>query len=346
MYFPTAGIECSPLLPPLAAFAISLFTSLGGVSGAFLLLPFQMSFLGYVNPSVSATNQFFNVVATPSGVWRYAREGRLVAPLALAVAAGTLPGVFIGAIIRVRWLPDPAAFTVFAAAVLLFIGGRMARDLWRGKRPAPPPLYLPTRTAGGLPAWSLSRPSSAHAAKDARTWTERLRAALRGLTVRAGTQSSPRTAAFPRVRMLSCTLRQVSYEYNGETCSFPIAGVLMLTFIVGIVGGTYGIGGGAIIAPFLVSLFGLPVHTVAGASLLGTFLTSVAAVAFYMLIAPWFPEVSIAPDFLLGLLLGLGGMAGIYCGARLQKHVPARAIKLLLTAILLFTAARYLWKAL
>ncbi|MFZ3047628.1 MAG: TSUP family transporter, partial [Desulfatirhabdiaceae bacterium] len=81
MLFQTAGIEVSPWIPPLVAFAISFFTSMGGVSGAFLLLPFQMSFLGYVNPSVSATNQLYNIVAIPSGVYRYWREGRMVWPL-------------------------------------------------------------------------------------------------------------------------------------------------------------------------------------------------------------------------------------------------------------------------
>ena len=46
MYFETAGIEVSLWIPPLAAFVVSFFTSMGGVSGAFLLLPFQMSFSG------------------------------------------------------------------------------------------------------------------------------------------------------------------------------------------------------------------------------------------------------------------------------------------------------------
>jgi len=48
MYFPVAGIEISPWIPPLVAFAISLLTSMGGVSGAFLLLPFQVSILGFL----------------------------------------------------------------------------------------------------------------------------------------------------------------------------------------------------------------------------------------------------------------------------------------------------------
>ena len=92
MYFPVAGIEISPWIPPLVAFAISLLTSMGGVSGAFLLLPFQVSVLGFQTPAVSATNHLFNMVAIPGGVWRYAREGRMVWPLTWIITLGTLPG--------------------------------------------------------------------------------------------------------------------------------------------------------------------------------------------------------------------------------------------------------------
>ena len=107
-------------------------------------------------------------------------------------------------------------------------------------------------------------------------------------------------------------------------------------------GGTYGIGGGAIIAPFFVAVFGLPVYTVAGAALMGTFITSVAGVGFYMLIAPWYPQQAVSPDWLLGILFGLGGMAGMYLGARTQKFVPAKLIKILLSVILLYLALTYI----
>jgi membrane-associated HD superfamily phosphohydrolase len=70
--------------------------------------------------------------------------------------------------------------------------------------------------------------------------------------------------------------------------------------IVGIIGGVYGIGGGAIVAPFFISFFGLPVYTVAGAALMGTFVTSVAGVIFFQLIAPYYPAMAIAPDWQLG----------------------------------------------
>ncbi|MDD2966399.1 MAG: sulfite exporter TauE/SafE family protein [Desulfovibrionaceae bacterium] len=313
MYFPVANIECNPFIPPLAAFIVSFFTSMGGISGAFLLLPFQMSFLGYVNPSVSATNQFFNVVAIPSGVWRFAREGRMVWPLAAVVAMGTMPGVFFGALIRVNFLPDPTTFKLFVACVLLYIGGRMLRDMLRQRRPSPAPLYSSTVNSAGHTIFSLKT-----------------------------AQAKPKASnAFPQVRLVRRNWQEIVYSFDGEEYGFSTRGVFVLTFIVGIIGGVYGIGGGAIISPFLVSFFALPIHTVAGAALLATFLTSSTAVIFYMLIAPLYPAMSISPDFALGLLLGVGGMAGMYCGARLQKYVPARFIKTLLLLVLLGTAWRY-----
>jgi uncharacterized membrane protein YfcA len=74
---------------------------------------------------------------------------------------------------------------------------------------------------------------------------------------------------------------------------------------------------------------------------MGTFVTSVAGVVFYQLMAPFYPGVSVAPDWLLGILFGLGGMLGMYLGARCQKHVPARVIKWMLAAIIIATATKY-----
>jgi hypothetical protein len=298
MFFPTAGIEVAPWVPPLVAFVISFFTSMGGVSGAFLLLPFQMSFLGYVNPSVSATNQLFNVVAIPSGVYRYCKEGRMLWPLTWIVVLGTLPGVFIGAYVRTSWLPDPRHFKMFAAAVLLYIGVKMARDL------------LATRGAAG--GGRLTRPRGAGAGGPA-----------------------------PAVVVHGLSARRLAYSFQGQDHDVSCAGIFALSLVVGVVGGAYGIGGGSIIAPFLVTFFRLPVHTVAGAALMGTFVTSVAGVGFYQALAPLYPHLSVAPDWGLGLLFGIGGTAGMYLGARCQKHVPARAIKAMLAGVIVFTALKY-----
>ncbi len=313
MLFHVAGIEIAPWIPPVVAFVISFFTSMGGVSGAFLLLPFQMSFLGYTNPSVSATNQLFNIVAIPSGIYRYWREGRMVWPLAWIVVAGTLPGVFIGAFVRVAYLPDPRNFKLFAAGVLLYIGFRMIGDL------------LKKSGAGSNKASS----------------EKRFQELVTRYRKQASASRQDNREALPVIRITHFNRKRLGYTFYGEQFDIAFRGIFALSLIVGIVGGIYGIGGGAIIAPFLVTFFGLPVYTVAGAALMGTFVTSAAGVAFYQALALLYPNMSIAPDWLLGVLFGFGGMAGMYLGARCQKFVPAKVIKWMLAGVIVFTGLKY-----
>ena len=313
MHFAVSGVDVFPLIPVIVAFVVSFFTSMGGVSGAFLLLPFQMSVLGFVNPSVSPTNLVYNIVAIPSGVYRYIKEGRMAWPLAWVIIVGTLPGVFMGAIIRIKYLPDPKNFKFFVGCVLLYIGIRLLLDLTK---------------------------KAAKNKMKARMIEERFKE--RSSLVKKGLQSGPGQDAV--IKTISFSLTRYSYEFYGETFAFNTAGLFALAFVVGMVGGTYGIGGGAIIAPFLIAVFGLPVYTIAGAALLGTFITSIAGVIFYTIIAPAYADtgLAIAPDWVLGALFGVGGFLGMYLGARVQKYVPAKAIKLVLALILLFLALRYI----
>ncbi|MCK4461941.1 MAG: TSUP family transporter, partial [candidate division Zixibacteria bacterium] len=53
-------------------------------------------------------------------------------------------------------------------------------------------------------------------------------------------------------------------------------------------------------------------------------------------------SMSVSPDWMLGGLFGVGGMVGMYVGARLQRTVPARLIKVILAVMVLFVALRYM----
>lgn len=312
--FPVSGVGTYIFIPPLVALVVSFFTSMGGVSGAFLLLPFQMSFLNFTSPSVSSTNFLYNIVAIPSGVYRFIKEGRMAWPLTWVVIIGTLPGVFIGYYLRILYLPDPRAFKLFVGCVLLYIGIRLLYEI-TGK------------------------------ASEGKSRMKALEEKFRQRTVQLKeTQKSKVAAGLPPeavVKTLSVSLKRVEYSFWGETFSFSTTGMLMLAFIVGIIGGTYGIGGGAIIAPFCIAVFHLPVYTVAGAALMGTFLTSIAGVFFYTLI-PAKNGIITSPDWLLGFLFGIGGFAGMYCGARMQKYVPQKFIKLMLGTLIVYVALRYI----
>jgi len=259
----------------VAAFLVSVFTSMAGVSGAFLLLPFQISVLGFTSPAASATNLFYNLLATPGGVYRYAREGRLLWPLAVITAVAAVPGVLIGAILRSTVLADVKVFKAFVGVVLLYLGLRIL-------------------TAGG----------------------------------------GASECGAGRVRVLRVG-RRVEYEFLGRVYSLSAAKAAAVSFVVGVVGGAYGVGGGSLLAPIYTGVFRLPVYTTAGVTLFATFTSSIFGVASYC-------AVGHPPDWPLGLSLGVGGFAGMYLGARLQQRLPERLLRMGLSLLTLAVAAAYL----
>jgi len=129
----------------VAAYVIAVLATPAGISGAVLLLPFQVSVLGTPSPSVTPTNLLYNVVSTPGALYRYWRQGQTGGRLALVLIAGTLPGVVAGSIIRVKVLPGPRVFDLVVAAVLLPLGAWLilTRPSRPDGEPVPPVRRIP-----------------------------------------------------------------------------------------------------------------------------------------------------------------------------------------------------------
>jgi uncharacterized protein len=254
------------LVALVAAFAIATVASPAGVSGAVLLLPFQVGVLGTPSPAVTPTNLLYNVVASPGAIYRYWRQGQTGGQLTRLLVAGTVPGVVIGAIIRVDLLPGVRVFDIVIAVVLVPLGG-----------------------------WLLAVPRQ------------------------APPDDPPRASRLP------------------HSLLFVVAAV------VGCVGGVYGVGGGSILAPLLIGSGRSP-SEVAPATLASTFVTSIAGVITFLILSTQH-HGSVAPDWLLGLVLGAGGLAGGYTGARLQPRLPEVAVRRLLGLLVLGVGIRYAWLA-
>jgi uncharacterized protein len=244
----------------LAAFVIAVVTTPAGVSGAVLLLPFQVSVLGTPSPSVTPTNLLYNVVASPGAIWRYWRQGQTGGRLTWLLLAGTLPGVVAGSVIRVYLLPGPVVFDFVIAAVLIPLGS------WLALTPA------------------------------ARATTGQAR--------------------------------------------LPRLVIGLIAAVAGCVGGIYGIGGGSILAPILIT-DGQPPSQVAPAALSSTFVTSLAGVVTFSILSAH-QHGSIAPNWPTGIALGAGGLAGGYLGARLHARMPETLIRRLLALIVVAIGIRYL----
>ena len=317
MYFPISGVEVNPVIPPLVAFIVSSITASAGVSGAFLLLPFQMSVLHYTSPSVSPTNLIYNIIAIPGGLYRFIKEGRMAWPLTWVVTVGTLPGVFVGSWVRIYYLPDPSAFKLFVGAVLLYLGVRLVIEF-----------------SGG----------SKKQKEQNKALEQKFKERVTQMKAETNKKIAAGLPADAIVKTKTFSLKRIEYDFWGETYSFSTMTIFILALVVGMIGGIYGIGGGAIIAPFCVSILGLPVYTVAGAALAGTFLTSIAGVIFYSILATTSvgATTNVSPDWLLGALFGVGGLLGTYCGAYIQKYLKANVVKGIMATLILFLALRYI----
>ena len=250
-----------------AAFAIAVLATPAGISGAVLLLPFQVSVLGTPSPAVTPTNLLYNVVATPGALYRYWRQGQTGGRLALVLIVGTLPGVIAGSIIRVELLPSAHVFDFVVAAVLLPLG------MW------------------------LALTGPAHPKREVR--------AMRAV---------------------------------------PPPVLVVLAVVVGCVGGIYGIGGGSILAPVLIGT-GRPPREVAPAALASTFVTSIAGVITFLILSIHH-HGPVAPDWPTGAALGIGGLAGAYAGARIQRRLPDTVIRRMMGILVIAIGIRYLWSGL
>jgi len=247
-----------------AAFAVSAVATPAGISGAVLLLPFQVSVLGTPSPAVTPTNLLYNVLSTPGALYRYRRQHQTGGKLALLLMAGTLPGVIAGSIIRVELVPGPRVFDLLVAALLCPLG------IWlTATRPAPARGRDPARPGRHIPATAL----------------------------------------------------------------------IALAALTGCAGGIYGIGGGAILSPLLIGT-GRPASEVAPATLASTFVTSLGGVLTFTLLS--IHEGPVAPDWSVGIALGIGGIAGGYLGARMQSRLPDTLIRRTVGILAIAIAAQFL----
>lgn len=131
------------------------------------------------------------------------------------------------------------------------------------------------------------------------------------------------------------------------TCvpAIPARWVPFAAAVVGMVGGIAGVGGGSLLAPLLATA-GYPLVLIAPAAISTTLATSIVGVVSFQLLALIDGGGTIAPVWLLGLSLGVGGLLGSYVGASVQPRIPEQALRTLLGVVSITIAVLYLADAL
>ena len=110
---------------------------------------------------------------------------------------------------------------------------------------------------------------------------------------------------------------------------------LITGFVIGILSGLLGVGGGIFLVPALVSYFNIEQHKAHAVSLAVVLPTAAVSAAVY----GFRGQV----DVDLAVMLAVGGIIGAAMGARLMAKIPAATLKRLFGILLCLVGVRMLW---
>jgi uncharacterized membrane protein YfcA len=111
--------------------------------------------------------------------------------------------------------------------------------------------------------------------------------------------------------------------------------VILIGIGIGFLGTLLGIGGGFIMVPALIYLLRVPTNVVIGTSLVQIVGTMAVATVLHAM-------TSQAVDFILALILMVGGVIGAQFGARIGQNLRGDHLRALLALLVLAVAARFL----
>jgi len=114
-------------------------------------------------------------------------------------------------------------------------------------------------------------------------------------------------------------------------------GGLLLGVAIGIVSGLVGLGGGAILIPALVYLYGMSQHRAQGTSL-ATLLLPIGIFAFWK----YYKAGNV--DVRLAILVAIGFTVGGYLGGTWAVHLSDTVLRRCFAALLIVIATRMLFK--
>ena len=138
-------------------------------------------------------------------------------------------------------------------------------------------------------------------------------------------------------------VRLVTGSGSSDGASAPtLTNMLVLGFLVsglamGILSALLGIGGGILLVPLLVTVFGFDQVLAAG--------TSLAVMGPIALVGAVRQTSSGATQWRLGALLGAGAAVGGVIGARLATALPLTVLTWLFAIFVVLVAARLIWQA-
>lgn len=222
-----------------------------------------------ITDSIRVSNQWLVGLSAAISSLNYYRMGRLVAPLGIALAVGSVGGSILVPVLTAGKIKLSAYQGYFGLAV--FIIGAF--------------LFYETTPRG------QNRKKEAKAAAQAFEKSIKEKKTAAELTAMG-------------VKVTNFGLTSVSFTFFGVEFNFnPIIAAIGGLFIAALAS-FLGIGGGFLFVPFLTSVVGLPMYLVAGTSALTVFVGMVVSIFSYMVLKATMVQWSLIGMELIGIFIG------------------------------------------
>lgn len=254
-----------------------------------------------VTDSIRVSNQFLVGTSALISSWNYYKMGRLVLPLAIALAIGSIAGSWLIPALtagKISFSQYQGWFGVFVLGLGMFL------------------FYQTT------PAGSKSQKKAKEAAK---AFQDSVRKQKEGGQVDLAAQG---------VKVVSFNPTKVVFTFFGVEFSFnPILPILG-GFVIAAVAAFLGVGGGFLLVPYLTSVAGLPMYLVAGTSALAVLIGMITSILSYL------TQGALVDWSLVGLEI-VGIVIGSVIGPKTSKYIPDRWLKIIFIILAFYVGLRY-----
>jgi uncharacterized membrane protein YfcA len=283
----------------------------GEASGIFSL-PYSMSILRFDNIHISPTNTVLTFLNPLGALLGFRKEKQWNLDLALWPCVGTVFGSQIGPFIRVFFLEDEGPFKAVTGATLAVLGLYMIYQIT--------PMYA--RRGGKQQAFETA--FRAHADEQRR--------------------KGEMPSGLPEgveLKTISKSWRSITVEFWDLQWTLSVPVLLALGAGVGLVSSTLGVGGGFLMTPILVTIFGLPLYVIVAMTLPYVFVQSGVALFSYSVTVPMVTGVHTPPEWAWGLFAASGAIFGAWLASKTQRYVPQRSLKIIAGGVTAVTGSLY-----
>jgi len=259
-----------------------------------------------ITDSIRVSNQWLVGLSALISSTNYYRMGRIVLPLGLFLAGGSILGAYLIPVLTAGKIKLSAYIGYFGLVVFVIAFVLFYETTERGQ-------------------------AKKKAAKEA----------ARAFEASVKKKAAGETAAAPEAEGTKIThfsLTQVRFTFYGVEFSFNPLWPVIGGFFIAALAAFLGIGGGFLYVPFLTSIAGLPMYIVAGTSALAVLVGMIVSIFSYMVVK------GVQVDFFLVGAELVGIATGSFIGPYTSKYIPDVWLKRLFVVLALYVGIRYTTK--